>query len=397
MFSDLLQRGETHEGRLTGRLVSMGCMKTKFLPVILATAFFAASGGSLMAQTAKSGSTQARAEKFEIKPSDAPLGGTLYISVSGRPRKVYDPVFAAWMINDGRDVVFSSSDGSGGFENEGQSLRIYNVQTRLTRKIMSEYTGVDAVQAVKTSTGAQALLVKMSDGGLGGSYFAIVDPNRGEVFYRRWAEVTAINGDQITLAFYREEDWDAINNARNWRQDSSNTVISITKVAPEKTEPVDLKVALKGQVIVNRNSYELSESEEKKTRDVKIYLWEANSNQPDIALTAVMRQVDRRAPLRLTLEALFAGATKDEEGKGLSSSTFGMKFVGVTLQNGFALVKFSQPPNQTNYGSQGPMIFAQAIEKTARQFPTVKRVQVCAVGDTLIDSQLEKPFPRCSK
>lgn len=375
----------------------MGCMKTKFLPVILATAFFAASGGSLMAQTAKSGSTQARAEKFEIKPSDAPLGGTLYISVSGRPRKVYDPVFAAWMINDGRDVVFSSSDGSGGFENEGQSLRIHNVQTRLTRKIMSEYTGVDAVQAVKSSTGAQALLVKMSDGGLGGSYFAIVDPNRGEVFYRRWAEVTAINGDQITLAFYREEDWDAINNARNWRQDSSNTVISITKVAPEKTEPVDLKVALKGQVIVNRNSYELSESDEKKTRDVKIYLWEANSNQPDIALTAVMRQVDRRAPLRLTLEALFAGATKDEEGKGLSSSTFGMKFVGVTLQNGFALVKFSQPPNQTNYGSQGPMIFAQAIEKTARQFPTVKRVQVCAVGDTLIDSQLEKPFPRCSK
>lgn len=76
-------------------------------------------------------------------------------------------------------------------------------------------------------------------------------------------------------------------------------------------------------------------------------------------------------------------------------ATFGMKIVGVTLQNGFALVKSSQPRNQTNYGSQGPMIFAQAIEKTVRRFPTVKKVQVCAAGDTLIDSQLEKPFPRC--
>lgn len=139
------------------------------------------------------------------------------------------------------------------------------------------------------------------------------------------------------------------------------------------------------------------ESEAAKTRDVKIYLWEANSNKPDIALTPVMRQVNRRAPLRPALEALFAGAAKDEEGMGLSSSTFGMKFVGVSLQNGFALVKFSQPPNQTNYGSQGPMIFAEAIEKTARQFPAVKKVQVCAVGDTMIDSQLEKPFPRCPK
>lgn len=350
-----------------------------------------------MAQTGKTAAAQARAEKFEIRTSNAPIGGSLHITVNGRARKIYDPVFAAWIINDGRDVVFSSSDGSGGFENEGQSLRIHNVQKRLTRKIMSEYTGVDAVEAVRTSTGALALLVKMSDGGLGGSYFAVVDPGRGEVFYRRWAEVTAIDGDRVTLAFYRADDWDAINDARNWRQENPNTVVSTTKIAPEKTETIDLKVALKGPVIVKRNSYELTESEAAKTRDVKIYLWEANSNKADIALTPVSRAVNRRAPLRPTLEALFGGATKDEESKGLSSPTFGMKLVGVTLQNGFALVKFSQPPNQTNYGSQGPMIFAEAIEKTARQFPTVKKVQVCAVGETMIDSQLERRFPRCPK
>ena len=87
------------------------------------------------------------------------------------------------------------------------------------------------------------------------------------------------------------------------------------------------------------------------------------------------RQVNAAAPLRPTLEALFAGATEDEVKNEFSSSTFGMKFVGVVLKNGTALVKFSQPPNETNYGSLGPFIFAEAIERTAKQFPTVKKAR----------------------
>ena len=74
-----------------------------------------------------------------------------------------------------------------------------------------------------------------------------------------------------------------------------------------------------------------------------------------------------------------------------------MRLEGVTLKNGLALIKFSQPAEATNYGSQGPFIFAKAIQRTVRQFPTVKRVEICAIGETLIDSQLERPFPRCSK
>ena len=42
-------------------------------------------------------------------------------------------------------------------------------------------------------------------------------------------------------------------------------------------------------------------------------------------------------------------------------------------------------------------MFVKAIEMTAKQFPTVKRVEICALGETLIDSQLEKPFAKCSK
>jgi spore germination protein GerM len=136
---------------------------------------------------------------------------------------------------------------------------------------------------------------------------------------------------------------------------------------------------------------------DQKQREVMIYFWDANSKKSDLGLSPVKRMVLAAAPLRPALEALFGGPTKEEEARGLSSSTFGMRFEGVTLTNGVTLVKFSQPVNETNYGSQGPMIFAEAIEKTARQFSTVKKVEICAVGETLIDSQLEKPFPRCPK
>ena len=144
-------------------------------------------------------------------------------------------------------------------------------------------------------------------------------------------------------------------------------------------------------------SYLTTQEKSPLAREVKIFLWDVNSNTSGLGLVPVKRRVAGAAVLRLTLESLFAGATTEEEAKGLNSSTFGMKFEGVTLTNGIARVKFSQPLNQTNYGSQGPMILAEAIEKTARQFPAVKKVEICAVGETLIDSQLEKPFPRCAK
>ena len=43
------------------------------------------------------------------------------------------------------------------------------------------------------------------------------------------------------------------------------------------------------------------------------------------------------------------------------------------------------------------MVFAQLIAETARQFSIVKKVNICAVGDPLIDFQLEKPFAKCPK
>jgi hypothetical protein len=147
------------------------------------------------------------------------------------------------LINGGRDIIYSATDGSGGFENEGQSLRIYNVSTGKTRKILSEYYLVDKVKEVKLSNGKVALLVKMSDGGLGASYFAVVDPNRGEVFSRQLARLKKQAGDYITLEFFSREDWGVLAEGSNEEK---------RKVKPSKTERHDLKKLLKRRVIYNK-------------------------------------------------------------------------------------------------------------------------------------------------
>jgi hypothetical protein len=133
-----------------------------------------------------------------------------------------------------------------------------------------------------------------------------------------------------------------------------------------------------------------------KMKTIRIYLQKEDTAMRTEKLQPVLRRVAAETPLRLALESLFAPQiTPEEERQGFSTATFGMKFAGVELKNGMATVKFSQPPNETNYGSLGAGIFAEAIEKTAKQFVSVKRVRVCAVGETFIDSELETPFPRC--
>jgi hypothetical protein len=388
--------GLLQQRRIARELMSLKLRLVSLSFVLLTTSYFAAV--PLLAKSGQRPVGRATASSFRIVDTATSTGGKLYITVAGRERRIYNEAFEAWLINDGRDVVFSSHDGAGGFENEGQSLRIYNVATRSVRKILSEIVGINAVQEVRLSTGATALLVAMSDGGLGGSYFAVVDPKRGEVFFRRWAEVTAINGDHVSLAMFRADDFDAINDERGWKPGPSNQVISKTKVTPYKTETHDLKRLIRNRVIYNRRPNLTAQSAPPKSRTIKIYLWDANSDKADIALVPVTRRIGGDNVLKLTMDWLFGTTlSREEEDRGLSLPTFGMRLEGVTLRNGVALIKFSQPQGATNYGSQGPFIFAKAIEMTARQFPTVKRVEICAEGETLIDAQLEKPFPRCLK
>lgn len=175
------------------------------------------------------------ATKVRIEMRD--IYGPLFVTIGGKEKKITDQAQQAWIINDGRHVVYSSSEGAGGYENEGQSLHLYDVNTGKQKRILSQYFMVQTVKEVVTSKNKRALLVTMEDGGLGASYVAVVDPWRGEVFFRRWARILADKGDTITLGFYKEEDWGEL---------ESN------KVHPYKRERHNLNSLLLRPVIVNK-------------------------------------------------------------------------------------------------------------------------------------------------
>lgn len=177
--------------------------------------------------------TRVRLEKQEIY-------GPLFITIAGREKKITDQAQQAWIINGGRHVVYSSSDGAGGFENEGQSLHLYDVGTGNHKRIMSEYFIVDKVEEAVTSRKKRALLVRMVDGGLGASYVAVVDPWRGEVFFRPRARILARKGDTIVIGFYKEEDWEKLDSEQGG------------KVRPYKSERHNLNSLLLRRVIVNK-------------------------------------------------------------------------------------------------------------------------------------------------
>jgi hypothetical protein len=167
------------------------------------------------------------------------MQGPVYATMGGKETKISDAGVEAWIIQGGRRLVYSGRDGAGGFENEGMSLHIYDARTAKLRKIMSEYFMVDKVSEVTTSTKRSALLVALSDGGLGASYFAVVDPARGEVFFRQWARLLSRKGDVVVLGRYREDDWEKFADEN-------------AKVTPYKKERYNLNSLLNRRVIQNK-------------------------------------------------------------------------------------------------------------------------------------------------
>jgi len=186
---------------------------------------------ALNAQTSETQATKVRIAMRDIY-------GDLFVTIAGTEKKVTDQAQQAWIINRGRHVVYSSNEGAGGYENEGQSLHLYDLDTKNHKRIMSEYFMVEGVKEVVTSNKKRALLVTMEDGGLGASYLAVVDPLRGEVFFRRWVRILANNGDIIVLGFYREKDWGDLEEGK--------------KIRPYKRERHNLKTLLLRPVIVNK-------------------------------------------------------------------------------------------------------------------------------------------------
>lgn len=110
----------------------------------------------------------------------------------------------AWRFEN--TVFYSSQDGAGGFENEGQSLWRYDFGTGKRTKLVTEYFMINKVAPVLSRTGRRVLLISMMDGGLGAPHVIIADPVRGAVWKHRLARFVGIRNGRAAVGLYRIED-----------------------------------------------------------------------------------------------------------------------------------------------------------------------------------------------
>ncbi len=138
------------------------------------------------------------------------------------------------------------------------------------------------------------------------------------------------------------------------------------------------------------------------TRQVRVYFYSENeihskttsdSRQAAVenllALVPVRRKVSGVTPARGAIEALIAGPTDEEKGRGLRSPhTHDLSIKTLAIDDGTARIslvsKCADCPRWP--GDLAPWRFREAIERTLKQFPTVRRVVICLDGIENFDS-----------
>lgn len=114
-------------------------------------------------------------------------------------------------------------------------------------------------------------------------------------------------------------------------------------------------------------------------------------------LKPLPRQVDATSPLRPAIEALIAGPTSAEAKEGYVGVAYGdLKLASVKLERGVARIDFTREiRSDYNPGDLQTLRFQEAVVKTAKQFPSVKKVIVCVNGlnEFGIGLVLDAPVP----
>ena len=125
-------------------------------------------------------------------------------------------------------------------------------------------------------------------------------------------------------------------------------------------------------------------------RQVRVYFPRDGGNphpRDPFNLQFVVRQVATAAPARPALEALLAGPTATEKRRRLRPLDAGGLAVGaLTISDGTARVDFVSRGSKRWAGDLSPAEFRQAVERTLKQFSTVRRVTVSVDGKTNFDS-----------
>ncbi len=123
----------------------------------------------------------------------------------------------------------------------------------------------------------------------------------------------------------------------------------------------------------------------------------ADANNP-WNLQPVARRVPAAAPLRPAIEALLAGPTPQEEQQGFGRlDVKGIYVVKVAVRDGTAYASFAHRKGTGWAGDLSPFSFGDAVERTMKQFPHVRRAVVCVDGVVNFGDESGGPVLRCPK
>ena len=117
-----------------------------------------------------------------------------------------------------------------------------------------------------------------------------------------------------------------------------------------------------------------------------------------LALVPVHREVSVTSPARGALEALIAGPTEDEKGRGLLAPyTEGLSIASLKIIGGTARVSFTSSCADCPRwpGDLAVWRFTEAVQRTLKQFSNVRRVIICLDGYEDFGDLADGPNKRC--
>ena len=125
-------------------------------------------------------------------------------------------------------------------------------------------------------------------------------------------------------------------------------------------------------------------------KEVQVYFWrerDSTSANP-LGVSSVKRRVNASTPARAALEALLGGPNASERNQGYLSLNVEELDIGLlSIRNGTARVNFVASRTWAGWpGDLAPGRFKQAVTRTLKQFPGVRRVIVSVNGDPKFDS-----------
>ena len=141
-------------------------------------------------------------------------------------------------------VVYTTFGGAGGYRGSGQALWRFNIRTAVNTEIMREYYLVEQLSILKVPGGVPMVLVSMREPMSLVRHFAIVDPDRGEVFRAERSVVTQSDTGGLTIT-----EWGA---PTNWGVEALSDSTGLPKAPPVRKWRLNLAQLRQFAVLTNQ-------------------------------------------------------------------------------------------------------------------------------------------------